>query len=167
MDVLNMANLSPEFADALSAMDHWESWLKQTTPLSVFPLPKPGTKELESLKASRFRLRKSLLDTVANKSSPSHWKRFRSELLDGLLAAPSLDVRGTLQWKALDWSHALELETSLFLNEAKPERIRVCANRKCTHLFYDTSKPGTRRWCDMGSCGNLEKVRRHRKRHTD
>jgi predicted RNA-binding Zn ribbon-like protein len=40
-------------------------------------------------------------------------------------------------------------------------RIRQCANEKCRFLFIDESKNGTRRWCDMSSCGNRAKARRH------
>ncbi len=39
-------------------------------------------------------------------------------------------------------------------------RIRQCANEKCRFLFIDESKNGTRRWCDMSSCGNRAKARR-------
>jgi predicted RNA-binding Zn ribbon-like protein len=41
------------------------------------------------------------------------------------------------------------------------ERVRQCANAKCLWLFLDRSKTGTRRWCDMASCGNRAKARRH------
>ena len=41
------------------------------------------------------------------------------------------------------------------------QRIRQCANDKCLWLFLDQSKNGTRRWCDMASCGNRAKARRH------
>jgi predicted RNA-binding Zn ribbon-like protein len=40
-------------------------------------------------------------------------------------------------------------------------RVRRCANEKCLWLFLDESKSGTRRWCDMASCGNRAKARRH------
>jgi len=40
-------------------------------------------------------------------------------------------------------------------------RIRRCANAKCLWLFVDASKSGTRRWCDMSSCGNRAKAQRH------
>ena len=40
-------------------------------------------------------------------------------------------------------------------------RIRRCANDECMWLFVDRSKGGTRRWCDMKSCGNRAKSRRH------
>ncbi|WP_210249661.1 CGNR zinc finger domain-containing protein [Neomesorhizobium albiziae] len=43
----------------------------------------------------------------------------------------------------------------------KDRRIRQCANEKCRFLFIDESKNGTRRWCDMSSCGNRAKAHRH------
>jgi predicted RNA-binding Zn ribbon-like protein len=39
--------------------------------------------------------------------------------------------------------------------------LRQCANGECLWLFLDESKSGTRRWCDMASCGNRAKARRH------
>lgn len=48
----------------------------------------------------------------------------------------------------------------LMLN-AERRRIRQCANEKCLWLFLDESKSGTRRWCDMTSCGNRAKAQRH------
>jgi predicted RNA-binding Zn ribbon-like protein len=47
------------------------------------------------------------------------------------------------------------------LLKAGQRRIRQCANEKCLWLFVDASKSGTRRWCDMTSCGNQAKARRH------
>lgn len=41
------------------------------------------------------------------------------------------------------------------------ERVRICAADDCNWLFLDTSKNHTRRWCDMKSCGNRAKVRKH------
>lgn len=43
----------------------------------------------------------------------------------------------------------------------KDHRLRCCANDECLWLFLDQSKGGTRRWCDMTSCGNRAKARRH------
>ena len=41
------------------------------------------------------------------------------------------------------------------------EDVRICASDTCNWLFLDTSKNHTRRWCDMKSCGNRAKARRH------
>ena len=35
---------------------------------------------------------------------------------------------------------------------------------RCRWVFYDDSRTGRRRWCDMASCGNRAKARRHRAR---
>jgi predicted RNA-binding Zn ribbon-like protein len=44
------------------------------------------------------------------------------------------------------------------------ERVRECAGATCNWLFIDRSKNRSRRWCDMQECGNVEKVRRYRRR---
>jgi predicted RNA-binding Zn ribbon-like protein len=41
------------------------------------------------------------------------------------------------------------------------DTVRVCASEDCQWLFLDTSKNKSRRWCDMKSCGNRAKARRH------
>jgi predicted RNA-binding Zn ribbon-like protein len=42
------------------------------------------------------------------------------------------------------------------------DRFRVCANDQCRWAFFDESRAGRRRWCDMTSCGNRAKAARHR-----
>lgn len=39
--------------------------------------------------------------------------------------------------------------------------IRECADQTCEWIFLDCSKSHRRRWCDMKSCGNRAKARRH------
>lgn len=51
-----------------------------------------------------------------------------------------------------------------FLVDCDASRIRACDADTCGWLFYDTSKNGRRRWCDMSSCGAREKSRRHYKK---
>ena len=43
-------------------------------------------------------------------------------------------------------------------------RLRECTNPRCTRLFIDTSRAGTRRWCGMTECGNTAKVAAFRAR---
>jgi predicted RNA-binding Zn ribbon-like protein len=50
------------------------------------------------------------------------------------------------------------------LTAGHPERIRICASDTCEWVFYDTSRTGKRRWCDMATCGNRAKAARHRAR---
>ena len=38
-------------------------------------------------------------------------------------------------------------------------RVKPCAGRACSWLFLDTSKNGSRRWCEMEVCGSRAKAR--------
>jgi predicted RNA-binding Zn ribbon-like protein len=44
------------------------------------------------------------------------------------------------------------------------ELIKDCGDPTCRWLFLDVSKNHTRRWCDMKTCGNRMKARRHHAR---
>jgi len=50
----------------------------------------------------------------------------------------------------------------LLTSPSELERVRTCAATACAWLFLDTTKNRARRWCDMKTCGNREKVRRFR-----
>jgi predicted RNA-binding Zn ribbon-like protein len=43
-------------------------------------------------------------------------------------------------------------------------RLKMCASDDCRRVFYDRSKPGTRRWCQTALCGNRSKTRAYRAR---
>ena len=43
-------------------------------------------------------------------------------------------------------------------------RLKMCASDECRRVFYDRSKPGTRRWCQTALCGNRMKTRAYRER---
>ncbi len=43
-------------------------------------------------------------------------------------------------------------------------RVKACGDPACRWLFLDVSKNHTRRWCDMKTCGNRMKARRHQAR---
>ncbi len=45
------------------------------------------------------------------------------------------------------------------------DRLKMCAADECQRVFFDRSKPGTRRWCQSTLCGNREKTRTYRERH--
>ena len=50
------------------------------------------------------------------------------------------------------------------LTSGDSSRLRQCVGEDCGWLFVDTSRNGSRQWCDMKDCGNLAKVRRFRER---
>lgn len=71
------------------------------------------------------------------------------------LATPPADLLGSIAAAVV--RSAVDLLTS-----ESVERIGRCADDTCGWLFLDTTRAGTRRWCDMKSCGNRSKVRRFR-----
>ncbi len=46
----------------------------------------------------------------------------------------------------------------------EPTRLRKCARRECTLLFYDTTRSRTRRWHAEDPCGWRERQQAHRAR---
>jgi predicted RNA-binding Zn ribbon-like protein len=62
-------------------------------------------------------------------------------------------VLGPIAWSAVD-----------LLARGPLTRLKRCPGPGCGWLFLDRSKNGSRRWCDMATCGNRTKGRRHRAR---
>ncbi|WP_242908965.1 CGNR zinc finger domain-containing protein [Actinomadura terrae] len=82
--------------------------------------------------------------------------------------APALDGSGHLAWHADDPVRAV---LALIARDAVDlvggpalDRVRECAGSDCRALFLDTSRPGTRRWCSMNTCGNKAKKQGLRER---
>jgi predicted RNA-binding Zn ribbon-like protein len=57
------------------------------------------------------------------------------------------------------WSIALS--AAELLTGPNVNHLRKCANPQCSWMFVDSSKNKTRRWCEMGVCGNQSKARGH------
>jgi predicted RNA-binding Zn ribbon-like protein len=50
--------------------------------------------------------------------------------------------------------------------EGTLDRMKMCAADECRRVFFDRSKPATRRWCMSTLCGNRMKTRTYRARHS-
>jgi len=50
------------------------------------------------------------------------------------------------------------------LTSPQLQLVRFCEAPDCEWLFLDHSRNRSRRWCDMTSCGNRQKARRHYQR---
>lgn len=73
------------------------------------------------------------------------------------------------QWEELDqsldsvlWS-VVRSAAELLISE-ESSLVRQCASKTCSWLFVDRSRNHRRRWCDMQTCGNRAKARRHYRR---
>jgi predicted RNA-binding Zn ribbon-like protein len=67
-----------------------------------------------------------------------------------LIFAPGDLIIGSVAWAAFDLLRGSELD-----------RLKQCPPEDCRWLFLDRSKNGSRRWCEMATCGNRAKARRH------
>jgi predicted RNA-binding Zn ribbon-like protein len=53
----------------------------------------------------------------------------------------------------------------LLSDPAQRARLRRCASPDCELIFYDSSRPGRRRWCSTERCGDRMRARAYRARH--
>ena len=44
------------------------------------------------------------------------------------------------------------------------DRLKMCNSPECHWVFFDRSKPGSRKWCSSLVCGNRQKTRDYRRR---
>jgi predicted RNA-binding Zn ribbon-like protein len=118
-----------------------------------------------------------LFSAIADEASPPErdviaLNRWLGQSYPHLTLKPS-DQGFTLGWPEIGGDLASVLwpivgSAADLLTQAKLDRVKRCPGWDCGWLFFDTTKNGTRRWCDMATCGNREKSRLHyRRRHSD
>jgi len=89
------------------------------------------------------------------------------------LAAPPTPLLGSDGFASLPREHApLDSILSLLAYDAidlftgpYALRIRECTAHDCSLFFVDRSRPGSRRWCTMASCGEKASSATYRRRH--
>jgi predicted RNA-binding Zn ribbon-like protein len=95
-------------------------------------------------------------------------------LINRWAARPPLVPRLTGRGRTVAWDARAPLDAVLatvardtidLLAGADLERLRDCAERSCSVIFVDASRPGRRRWCSMERCGNRAKKASFRARH--
>jgi len=101
---------------------------------------------LQALELFNRHLRRAMSQVTLNPGT-SQGDAFRLEL------APGADPLEGVLFRIL--RQAADLLTSF-----DPARLKICGNPECGWLFLDTTRNGSRRWCDMAACGNRAKARR-------
>jgi predicted RNA-binding Zn ribbon-like protein len=140
------------------------SWL-----VEVGPLDKPpalGEKELQQARA----LREAIYRVVTGNGEPDPADvRLLNRLARHPIPIPSLSADGA--GRNPDTQQTLPAALSVISRDAidllgspARQRIRTCAAEQCGAPFLDTSRPGKRRWCYMGRCGNRAKKANYRRR---
>ncbi|MCR6486814.1 CGNR zinc finger domain-containing protein [Amycolatopsis sp. OK19-0408] len=152
---------TPAAVEELPDAAAWGAWIDAFGP---FPSPvRPAS--ADDARVAREAIHALLTGSVR---APERQRLNRFAALP--VPSPSLTPSGELRWQAADPAaamlallarDALELVTS-------PEfaRVRHCAGERCGALFLDTSRPGTRRWCSMETCGNQAKKSTYRAKAT-
>lgn len=159
-------------------VDHIEStrdataWLQDHGLLHEWRLDgEPGPPELRRIRRARAALRE-LADATIEQRMPS--EAALREVNRLLRAREILELTPAEGGLVLDHRHvgdpidnALALLAEPLVHEivgGRPERFRTCDDEMCRWIFFDDSRTGRRRWCDMATCGNRAKAARHRAR---
>jgi predicted RNA-binding Zn ribbon-like protein len=102
---------------------------------------------------------------------PEDWRRFTEAVRTAMASAEIARKNGGFFWsfdhemQRLDFFRGPLLKAaSELLIDGDLSRLKRCGTPDCQWLFLDTSKNNSRRWCDMQSCGNRAKARRHYQR---
>lgn len=88
-------------------------------------------------------------------------------------ASAALEPSGRRQWRLglpptiQDALRVVATDAVALVSGERAGRLALCASPTCRAVFLDTSQSGTRRWCDMNSCGNRQKKARFRAQQKD
>ena len=109
-------------------------------------------------------IRKTEPPTSAIERLERHWKDAAAHAHVGV-SGGHIHMRVAVETSGLQYvNHEVALRSFELLRALPLERTRICPGPRCGWLFMDRSKGGQRRWCDMGTCGNAAKSRRHYER---
>ena len=167
--------------ERLTSLDTAARWLADAGVVSdattVTRVAHSGTGRAETL-ARLIRTRTALRDVahaVAHDEPPP--KAAIDEVNRALASRERVELVAAPDGVRLGHSHLGDAVDDLLARIAEPivreignghdDRIRICANDTCRWIFYDESRAGRRRWCDMATCGNQAKARRHRARQKE
>jgi predicted RNA-binding Zn ribbon-like protein len=160
--VATVADRRGEARERLVGDGHLAGWLATIGPLDTPPTLGDG--DLVQARA----LREAIYRLV---TADGDGARADAELLNQLAShptpIPNLAVDGTD--RRPDSDQTLPAALSVIARDAidllgspQRQRVRTCAAEECGAPFLDSSRPGNRRWCHMGRCGNRAKKDRLR-----
>ena len=149
--------------EELSGDDLLGDWVRQFGPWDAAThLDQPGRVE----QARELREAIAILITCAlggggARSCPAEARDAVNAAAAAAVPTPELDAVGRVVHRAdsvVEATLALVARDALDLvSSSDLRRVRPCSNPECQVLFLDSSRPGRRRWCSMGTCGNRAK----------
>jgi predicted RNA-binding Zn ribbon-like protein len=167
--------------ERLTSLDVAAAWLARAAVVtdaaaitSVARTAADRERALERLVTTRTALR-DVAHSVAHEEAPTH--DAIDEVNRALASRERIELVAADDGVRLGHSHVGDAIDAVLARIAEPivreignghdDRIRICANDTCRWLFYDESRAGRRRWCDMATCGNRAKAQRHRARQKE
>jgi len=119
------------------------------------------------LRAAIWRVAEAMLgDTTLRAADVRHINRAAYER--GLVRQLDPEVT-SMRWhrpSAAAALHTIAQDAVLLFGEPRQRaRLRRCENPRCKAVFFDDSRPGTRRWCASNRCGDRIRARLYRRRH--
>ena len=172
----NAAGRTADGADRLPGFEDLVDWLVRQGALPTGSRAKKWAKanpaRAARLLARARRLREAVFAVMSARAEGREAPRADLDLLSteavGTMEALELvPGEGGFAWRARGDAaieplvlYAPALSAASLLTGDDLPRVRVCANQECGWLFLDSSKNQTRKWCDMGDCGNRMKARR-------
>ena len=184
LDFANTVRARP-LSDRIEYISKYEdlvSWARQATILTpgeaallnedAARRPRPASEALAQAQTVREAIYGLFSARAAGLPAPSNDLRTLNRAIGRAMSRAGLvTTGGRFEWawpeakpdldRVLWWvsRSAAELLTSADL-----PFVRECAGYDCGWLFMDTTKNRSRRWCDMSTCGNRAKGRRHYER---
>nr|WP_206686628.1 MULTISPECIES: CGNR zinc finger domain-containing protein [Microbacterium] len=124
--------------------------------------------EIAALRAIRPRLR-ALWGVSRDRAVP-----LVNEMLRDGRALPQLVIHDDYDWHIHATDESDPLATRILVEAAMAfvdvirsdqyDRVRVCEADDCDAVYVDYSKNGSKRYCDVGNCGNRMNVNAYRRR---
>ncbi len=180
LDLVNTVtarNAEPiDWLDGYPALLHWAELTGEFDRRALAELrrraaadPTAAARAVDRTRELRETVLAVLTPILAGGAVPAASRRDLERLWKDAAAHGILDIAGghaslgpRVESSGLDYlTHDLALRSVELLRTLPLGRTRVCPGPHCGWLFIDRSKGGQRRWCDMATCGNAAKSRRH------
>jgi predicted RNA-binding Zn ribbon-like protein len=144
------------------------AWMEQRK------LLRPSAKMTPDMFEAALRLREKLRDYLQLDPHARRSKNATRAINDAIAAFPLIAechadgarLRAARE-DALGGLSVLAAELYDGARDGSLDRLKMCASDECRRVFYDRSKPSTRRWCMSTLCGNRIKTRAYRERQRD
>jgi predicted RNA-binding Zn ribbon-like protein len=153
--------------DELKSADDLAAWMAQRK------LARPGAKITPAMFETALGLRASLRDYLQRDPAERNSGNAARALNAAIAAFPFRAELGgdaalrPLRDDALAGLSTLAAELYDGARDGSLDRLKTCAAEECRRVFFDRSKPATRRWCMSTLCGNRIKTRAYRERQRE